>query len=503
MKVRNKLVSNTVYLFLDWFVLTLMGFLYWLIAGKTLLPEEYGIVSISTNLATLFSGLSLLGLNLSVMKLLPEYLSKKQSEKIISLISFSLKVIVSTNLIIALILILFSNSISSLLKVPLEAVWISSGILLACSLSFAFGSVIYGFQEMKNFFISDSLGKLTKVVVSTLLIFLGFRYFGPLIGFLLDWTLVALIRFKLSYPRFSSSSTMIDKREVMLNYAFPAFASFLAWTLFLNGQYVLLTILKNPEVTGIFTIAMLLTSIIATFPRILNQALFPIISSLSVDRNSKQRQSYLIQLVFRYGLFLALPIAAFLVIFSKPVILIFSRPEYLNASQLFPILVIGSLIYGLGNIFLSQLYAIGKTKINRNIVILTTTSFLILAIPLASILAGFGMALSYTISVAFLAIFSFFYIRKYLKVKLPFKGVIKCLIAVSISFSFLYITTAFTTGLLIGFPLVFMAGIIYFISLIPMRFYIREDILVLRFVASKSPFKKQILSLVRFLSKYT
>lgn len=505
MSISKKLISNTIYLFLDWFVLTSMGFLYWFIAGKTLLPEESGIIATSTNLAMVLSGISLLGLNLSVMKLLPEYLSKKQNKKIAFLSRFSLKIIFLSNLIITLILVLSSEFLASLLKVPVQVVWLSASILPALSFSTHFGSIIYGFQEMKKFFTSNFSGQLTKVVISALLIFLGFGHFGLLIGFLIGFSLVALIRFRLSYPYFSrSAKEAINKRKIMFDYAFPAFASFLAWTLFLNGQYVLLTVLKNPEITGIFTIAMVLTSIIATFPSILNQALFPIISYLSTNKDSKKRQSYLIQLVFRYGLFLALPIAAFLVIFSKPIILIFSMPEYLGASKLFPILVTGSLICGLGSIFLSSLYAIGKTKINRNIVILTTLAFLLLAIPLASVLAGFGMALAYTLSVTLLAILSFLYTRKYLKVELPLKSMIKCVTAVFISISFLYITTGFTTGLLTGIPLAIIAGLIYLEALILLKFYVKEDVRILEFFASKSPFlRRQILTLARFLSKCT
>ncbi|MEM5879101.1 MAG: oligosaccharide flippase family protein [Candidatus Aenigmatarchaeota archaeon] len=501
---KGKLISNTIYLFLEWFVVNLLSFLYWLTTGKTLLPEEYGIVSTTTNLAMVLSGISLLGLNLSVMKLLPEYLSRKENKKVVSLMRISLQIIILTNLAIALILILFSVQIASSLKVPITVVWISIAILFAVSFSNQFGSIIYGFQNMRQNFISNFFGQLTKVFISMLLIFLGLGYLGPLLGFLLGFLLIAFMRFKFSYYYFSSSTEKINIKKIMKNYALPAFVSFLAWTLFLNGQYVLLTILKNPEATGIFTIAMVLTSIVATLPSILNSALFPVISSLSIDRNSEKNQSYLIQLVFRYSLFLTLPIAAFLTIFSKPVILIFSRPEYLKSSELFPILVTGSLIYGLGNIFLSSLYAIGKTKTNMNIVILTTLLFLCLAIPLASFLAEFGMALAYTLTVILLTLLSFFYLRKNLKIKFPLKNMIKCLVAVFVSILFLYITTGFTASLITGIPLAIIAGLIYLEILILLRFYVKEDVKILEFFASKSPvFKKEISFLAKFLSKHT
>jgi uncharacterized membrane protein len=87
---------------------------------------------------------------------------------------------------------------------------------------------------------------------------------------------------------------------------------------------------------------------------------------------------------------------------------------------------------------------------------------------------------------------------------LPLKSAIKCIAAVSISLSFLYATTFFTTGLLIGIPLAIVAGLIYLIVLIWMKFYIKEDVRILETFASKSPFfKEQISFLARFLSKHT
>jgi O-antigen/teichoic acid export membrane protein len=133
MKISNKLISNTLYLFLDWFVLILTGFLYWMIAGKTLLPEEYGIVSTSINFAIFFSGISLIGLPTTLNKLIPEYLSKKEGKRITSLIRFSTKVIILTNLSILLVIILLSTSIALLLKVTREVVWISAATLIVLS----------------------------------------------------------------------------------------------------------------------------------------------------------------------------------------------------------------------------------------------------------------------------------------------------------------------------------------------------------------------------------
>jgi len=501
MSVSKKLISNAIYLFADWFILTLMSFLYWLIAGKTLLPQEYGIVSTSVNLATLLSGISLLGLNSAAWKLIPEYLVRKQGGKVNSLIRFVLKATIFSSLIFSLSLILLSSFLSSILKISQAVIFLVAIALFILSLSSQLGNIIYGFQNMKRLFLTDLCGQVTKVSISAILIFLGFSYFGPLLGFLFGILVLSLLRF--FSISFKGKFGKINKKEIFFNYALPAFIAGLAWIIFVNGQYVLLTILKNPEATGIFTIAMVLTSPIVVMPQVLTQALLPIISQLSINHNSKAKQSYLIQLVFRYSLFVSLPVALFLIIFSKQVILIVSRAEYLPASQLFPILAFASIIYGLGNVFLSNLYAIGKTKLNRNIVILTTVTFFIIAVPLIKHYSAFGLSLAYFFAVTTLSLLSFFFMKKFLKITLPWKNLWKIVIASSISFCFLYFAVSLTPGLLIGIVFAIIAGIIYLTILIPLRFYSREDVETLEFLSTKLPFfKKQILLLVKLLSKH-
>ena len=502
LQIGKKLISNTVYLFLDWLVLTSMGFLYWIIAGKTLLPEEYGIVSTSVNFAVVLGGLSFLGINVATWKLIPEYLEKKEIRKIKALIKFSLKIVIISNVLLAIILTVLSWHLASALKVTVPVIWITVLIIVVYSLATQIGSIIYGFQNMKKFFMTDCYCQLTRVATSTILIFLGFRYFGPLIGLFLGFLILTVLRL-FSIP-FKGKTEKIDQRHIMFEYSLPAFIAGLAWILFINGQYVLLTILQNPEVTGIFTVAMIITSIIATVPAIMTNALLPIISQLSANYKANKKQSYLIKMVFRYAIFISLPISIFLVIFSRQVILIFSRPEYLEATQLFPVLALAAIVYGCGNVFLNNIYALGKPKVNRNIVIVTTTIFLLLAIPLTSKFSALGLSLAYLSAVTILALLSYFFIKKYSKITLPWGSILKLVAASLISLIFLYFITSFTQGLFFGLIFAFISGLIYLSVLIPMKFYMMEDVRALELVANKSPIlRKQISCLAKFLSKHT
>jgi len=501
MSVGKKLMSNTAYLFLDWLSVSLMGFFYWFIAGKTLLPEEYGVVSTSVNFATFLSTISLLGINTALWKLLPEYEVRKGKGKSKQLIKFSFQIALLTNLLILLIFVGFSNTVSSALKIPLLATISIPFAMLSLTLAGLSGSVIYAYQKMKFYFSSNFFGVLIKDILAILLIFLGFRYFGPIIGFIVCYFLIFLLR--ISRIELKGKQSKINKKEVFVEYALPAFISSLAWSVFSSGQFALLSMIQDTKATGIYTVALILTIPIVALPNTLASALFPIISFLSANHETKNQQKRLIEIVSRYSFFFSLPIALFLIIFSKQVIVIFSSEKYLEASSLFPILAIASVIYGIGNVFLSNLYAIGETKINRNIVLLTVIVFLFLVYPLTKSFSAFGMAISYFISILILSLVSYFYIKKFLNVEIPKKDFMKIFTSSLIAFAFLYFVSKFVTGLLISLLLLLVAGMFYILLLLLMRFYKNEDLKILKFLARKMPkFKKEFSFIIKFLEKY-
>lgn len=515
MSISKKLVSNAVYLFLDWFLLTSIGFLNWLVIAKKLLPYDYGIISTLVNFSGIIAEFSLLGLTTAVTKLIPEYLAKKQIKKVNFIMRFPFKMVVPLLLFLIVVFFLFSESLSTILKLPLLAIW-STGVLISLiALSGLFGAIIYGFQRIKTLLLTDILGEILKLVVTLVLIFLGFNYLGPLIGFLLGFSTLALLRF--FSIQWYEGVEKVSVKELFLDYTLPAFVSNITWTFFIQGKYVLLTTLKYPELTGIFTVATLLAGVVTIFPNVLNQALFPILSQLSVNHKTKERQKYLISSVVRYSLFITLPITILLISYARQLILIFSRPEYLceqlgqekwekeciPATTLLPILLIGSLSLALAQIFNSTLYAIGKTKVSRNNVIITTIIFFVFAIPLTISHSVFGLAISHVFAALSFFFLTLLYLKKFLKIILPIKDIGKILLATLPSFLFLYLALQVTQGLIISVILVTITFLSYLLLLIPLKFYTKQDVKLLEFFLEKSLIgRSKIKFLFKFLSKH-
>jgi len=499
MKIGEKIISNATYLFLGWFTTVVLSFVFWFSLGKTLVKEELGIVSTIINFIALLTLFSLLGITFALQKLIPEF-KRKNSKKLYALIRISAKPIFITLAIVLLILFIFSNHLSSILKVSRESIFICTfSLSIIVPFSF-FGSILYGFQNMKKFFITDLFQIIIRILISLLLIFLGFRFYGPLIAFGFGYLIPLFFRIDLKY--FKNNNSYFSYKKLFY-YASPAFILTITSSIITNSQYIILTILKNPGVTGIFTIAFLLTSFIGVMFNVLSSAMFPIISGLSVDRKMKSREGYLIALVLRYSLTVIIPISVILLIFSKWFVLSFSSIEYISASTYFPILIPGAMLFGIGGIFNSNIYAIGKPKISRNILVATTLLFLTISILAVQYFSVMGLLFAYLGSMLFYFTLNLIYIRKFLTINFFISDIFKMLLSSTIIGLVILFIYPMISNIIIVAIISISSIVLYLILLLPMKFYRGEDIRILEFFAKVIPtFNKLLSMIIDFLKKF-
>jgi putative peptidoglycan lipid II flippase len=499
MRIGEKLISNTFYMFLDWIFLVIFSFIFWFSLGKTLSREELGAVSTLTSFIMLLSWISLFGVGLALQKLIPEF-QRKNSKKLYSLIRISLNPVIVVTGITLLILLIFSNQLSAILKVPRIGIFISIFSIFAIVPYGFFGSVIYGFQNMKKYFLTDLLQVLLRVLIAVPLIILGFRLYGPLVGFGLGYFIALFLRIDLKY--FKNKNSQFSYKELFY-YASPAFISTVASNVISNSQYIILTILKTTAITGIFTIAFLLTSVLGIMVSVLTSALFPIISSLSVNHKMKRRQGYLIALVLRYSLIIIIPLSAIFLIFSRWIILSFSSIEYISASDYFPILIPAAILSGIGGIFNNNLYAIGKPKISRNILVVTSLLFLTLSILAVQSFSALGLSFAYLTSMLFYFTLNLIYIRKFLMINFFIADILKILLSsifIGLLLLFLY---PFVYNIIIVVIASLASMIFYLFLLLFLKFYRAEDIKILEYFSKRIPqLNKYLSAVVDLLKKF-
>lgn len=501
MTIKDKLISNTTYLSLNWVFNTIFFMSFWILLGKTLSPDSYGMIAVALQVATFLSSLSLVGLGTTINKLIPELVERKRRDKIRSLISVSLTIVLFFSLIFSGGLIIFSLQFPNFLKLSSDVLWLVVVTIIVMTFANILANIHYGFQNMKKYFLTYFYGGLSMIIFALLFTYLGLGYVGAIIAFTLSYVVMFLTRLERNMFKISKK-TSIDKK-IIVKYCIPAFVVVCLSSILTNSQFIILSSMKTAEITGLFAVAMKITAAISIIPKVFSSALFPIISGLSVDKNSKSKQSYLISLVFRYSIFIVLPVAFFAIFFSKYIILFFSTAEYLSAMDFLPILVLGGIILGLANQFQSSLYAIGKPKKYRDSYVISSLVYLISAVILTYYFSARGLAISYLLSAILLFAITFLFIKKYLTINLPIKCIGKVLVGIAVSFLFLFFAKPLIPNFWVGIPFIAIAGIIYLVVLLKLNFYIEEDLMVLDFVAQRTPiFKRKVIWIRNYIAKF-
>lgn len=497
MAIAEKLASNTIYLFLDRTIITLFSFIFWLFLAKTVSVESYGIVSVSINLISIVSIFTIFGVSTCLSKLIPEFLTKKKINMVNSYIWSSFKLVSFITLVVSSILLLFSQPISKLLKLPHDAFLLVIVSIISITMYGFFNSVNYGFQKMKKYFISDAIGHLFKLIITVLLVLLGLKYLGPLIGIFICYVVISIILFDSSYIK---NKNPISYKK-LLYYSFPALIISVSNAIMAYGHYIILVILKNMNITGIFALAFTVSNIIIIFPSVFTFALFPIMSSLSVKKRVENIKGYLLGLILRYSLFIIVPLSLCLILFSTHVVLLFSRPDYISAANYFPLLIPASVISSLANIINWMFYAIGKPRICRNITVATTAIFLIISIPLTFYFSAIGMATAYLFSSFFAFIISFLLVKRYIKVHFFANDILKIFISSILISLLLYFLKSVIHNIFTLVIILIPVSVIYLLILLLLKFYRIEDIRLLKLLFWKIPFIKNIIGLFYGLTK--
>lgn len=488
-KVINKLFSNSFFLMLGTVVATVFSFIYWLIIGKLLLPQDYGIISTTINFSSLLAIISVFGFNFAIVKLIPQYLEKGENKKINSLLKFSFKFMLFFGILIGLILALFSDPISGLVKLPKPAILVASVLVVFITIATFFDSSLRAFQKMKWVSIIQFFSNLFKVIVSVILIFLGFGYAGPLFGFIVLY--IIMISIGASLIRFHKDSSKINKKQIIFKYSLQEFLASITSYVFFSGRLLILNIIKGPAITGIFSLAIIMTTPILLFSNTLLQAILPLASQLSVGKKSQQTLAVIIKHFIRYTLLVTLPLSIFLAIFAEPIILIFSRAEYISSSELFPIVATASILFALGNIFHKTLYTLGKTTFYSGVMIASVALFLIFGIILTYKFAAFGMSYAFLIFSAAFFILSFIKVKNSMEIIIPFSSIFKIILSVFISMSFLYFFTLITSGFVFNSLGTMISFVLYTGLLIALKFFEKDDIKIIKLLIGKLRFIKQ------------
>ncbi len=273
--IRHPLFSGSAIMVLGSNSVNALNYLYHLIMGRLLGPANYG------ELAALLSIIGLIGIipgsiNLVFIK----YISAtKTEERLINLVNWLKKRLFKASLIFSLIIVIASPSIASFLHIEK----LSYLILIAVSLPFSISAllnraILQGVLKFKEMILSVMMENAVRLILSVLLVFLGFRVGGAMLALVIaaivGWYLTA--RF-IHYPNKEEADVSPEIKSMFL-YSVPVLIYTIANTSLYSSDLILVKHFFPSHDAGLYASLSTLGKIIFFGAGPIGSVMFPIVS---------------------------------------------------------------------------------------------------------------------------------------------------------------------------------------------------------------------------------
>src|SRR3989344_1328646 len=326
---------------------------------------------------------------------------------------------------------------------------------------------LLGIQDTKKIFLTDLFNYFVKIVITVALIFIGFGYFGPVIGFCFATFLAFLWRLK----SMKINEFKIDVKEIW-NFSLNAMVGNMGGILFFQTALILLGVLGTMAEVGIFALVFMLTTPIrATF-----QSVSGSISPLASGKwtlNEKGIVEEMTNHAVRYSIFLTVPILLIIIFYSEEILLTLTRQEYLVGAGSMMIISLASLFFGLSYILFTVLFSIGEVVKVRNMNLAGGVANAVLCVALIPLLGIVGASSAYFFASVLAFAMAVFLFRK--KMNMKIKGVVKIIISSLLFCLIILLSKQILSGV---YSVIFggVFGIVaYFLSLIYLGFFEKTD----------------------------
>lgn len=385
----DSLYRNSIYLMASTFIMAFFGFFFWIINARLYTPEQVGIATTLISVMTLIASFSNLGLNVGLVRFLPN--SDHKNELINS--SFVLSSITAFVLSVGFLagLHIFSPSLLFVRDNPIYAL---SFVLFVVALSnnTIAESLFVAYRSAKYTLIKNSVLSITKLALPVALIAFGaygiFTAVGLANFIALVLSILILMRmFKYSI-RLKQNFTEIKK------IASYSFGNYIAG--FIGGlpTMILPIIIVNelgPAEAGYFYIAMMIANLLFIIPQAITRSMFAEGSYGQLENKKLLRKALkLISIIL-------IPMVVIFMLFGEYILLPFGKVYSSEAFMLLNILLASSIFVSLNYVFGTILNL--KNKVN--ILLFQNLFFTIMLFIVSGILIDYkltGIGISYLIA---------------------------------------------------------------------------------------------------------
>ncbi len=364
----DSLIRDGFILFIATMAANVLGYFYHFSAGRLLGPVNYGILGAILSLLYLVN-VPVNVIQTSLAKFSSQYKAEQQEQKVNPLLRRSLKQLFIAGIIITILFFITQGWIASFFKIPKEALYFFSPLLLFSLLLPIPRGILQGLQKFPSLGINLVLEGISKLLIGVTLIFLGFGIRGAILGIVASYAFSFFFSYKPLKKYLSSNNEKISSKQIF-TYAFPVFLIMLFLTSYYTFDVLLVKHFLSEQEAGFYAALSLIGKMIffATFS--LGNVMFPKVAEMHALNKENKHLLYK-----SLGLMVLGAIVATLAYFFLPQLIV----RLLFGKQYYPIIpLVGWMGIMMSFYSLSYLLALYNLSINRSKGLLIICAFFLI-----------------------------------------------------------------------------------------------------------------------------
>ena len=458
-------------------VASISGFLLLPIITKAVGTEGYGIWTQIAVTVSLLAPLAMLGLSNSYVRFLSAEKDVNVRKEGFYSISFFILI---TGSLVSLMLFLLASPISDLIintpgsyeYLQVGAIWV---LLSSMDIIMLYYFRIY--NQLTKFFLLVSFNSIGRVIVLSLLLYLGYGLMGVILGTLAVQTVEFLIGFFAISRQIGFARPNLSRLREYLRFGAPLTPnSVIKWVTDSSDRY-LIGFLLGVSSVGIYGAAYSLGSLINYIASPLQFILFPELTKHYENGRMDLVEGYLERSV-RYFLLLAIPAAAGLSILSGPLLEILTTPDFIAGENVVPLVAFGALFAGVFHMVINVTMLTKQTSLNMYIHLFVAILNIGLNILLIPELGIEGAAIATIVSYVLIGLIGGYVSTRHISFHLDWKFIGKAVLSSLVMVTALYILSP--SGAVLVLVSLLIGVVVYFGMMFLMRAFDREEMAILK-----------------------
>lgn len=269
---KDSLYKNSIYLMLSTFVMSVLGFVFWMINARLFSAEQVGLATTIISAVTLISSISTLGLGAGLIRYLPTSENKNKKINTCFTLTILFTIVVS---VIFLLVIDFTSPKIHFIKQNMLLAFIFIVFLAFNSIGSLIDSIFIAYRNAKFVFLENSIYSALKLVFPFLLVSLG--AYGIFSSYMIAITLgtivsIFILIYKFQYkPRFAFYDSIIRR---IGKYSFGNYVAGLIGSLPVLLLPLIITNILTPTTAAYYYMAMMIANFIFVIPNATSNSLF-------------------------------------------------------------------------------------------------------------------------------------------------------------------------------------------------------------------------------------